>query len=80
MNNTSMSDLSAEMETLRLKAARYDWLESNAKEVLLDPSRANCDWAPDMRTKWSIPTLICSGPVGGCVSFGEAIDIMMNKK
>lgn len=62
------------------KVARYEWLEANAKEVLLDPKRASCDWAPDMRTKWEIPTLICSGPVGGTIPFGEAIDIMRNKE
>lgn len=70
-----------EMKELRLKAARYDWLEANAKEVLLRPDRVNCDWgAPDLRTKWEIPTLICSGPVGGTISFGEAIDIERKKK
>jgi len=72
--------LKKENKKLAIKADRYDWLEANAKEVLLDPKRANCDWAPDMRTKWEIPTLICSGPVGGTIPFGEAIDIMRNKK
>lgn len=72
--------LKKENKKLTLKAARYDWLEANAKEVLLDPKRASCDWAPDMRTKWEIPTLICSGPVGGTIPFGEAIDVLRNKE
>ena len=47
-----------------VKVARYDFLEANAKEVYLNPKNVNCEWAPDLRTKWEIPTLICSGPVG----------------
>ena len=75
-----IAQMEKEMKELRLKAARYDWLEANAKEVLLRPDRVNCDWDPDLRTKWEIPTLICSGPVGGTISFGEAIDIERKKK
>ena len=60
-------------------ADRYTWLESVAKEVLLDPKRARCEWAPDMRTKWELPTLICSGPVGGHMTFTESIDVLRNK-
>ena len=63
-----------------VKVARYDWLEANAKEVYLRPDMVSCEWCPDIRTKWEIPTLICSGPVGGIVSFGEAIDVRMNQK
>ena len=68
------------LDDLRIKAARYDWLEAHAKEVLLDPRRAASEMCPDMRTKWTIPVLICSGPVGGTVPFGEAIDIEMGKE
>lgn len=57
---------------------RYRWLEANVKEAYVQPDRVNCEWAPDTRTKWEIPTLICSGPVGGMVPFGEAIDIARN--
>lgn len=79
-HDSTIQQLKKEMKELRLKAARYDWLESNAKEVLLRPDLANCDWCPDLRTKWEIPTLICSGAVGGTISFGEAIDIERKKK
>ena len=58
-----------------VNAARYLWLEKHAKEVWVDPKRACSDICPDLRTKWELPVLICSGPVGGTVSFGEAIDI-----
>jgi len=75
-----IAQMKKEMKELRLKAARYDWLEANAKEVLLRPDRVNCDWDPDIRTKWEIPTLICSGAVGGTIPFGEAIDVLRNKK
>ena len=63
-----------------VKVARYNWLEENVKEVYVRPSMVNCEWAPDLRTKWEIPTLICSGPVGGMIPFGEAIDIVRNKE
>lgn len=63
-----------------VNAARYLWLEEHAKEVWVDPKRACSDICPDLRTKWELPVLICSGPVGGTVSFGEAIDILRNKK
>lgn len=55
------------------QAAMWRWLEKNAKEVLLDPRRAASEICPDMRTKWEMPTLICSGPVGGHVTFRGAI-------
>lgn len=75
-----IAQMKKEMKELRLKAARYDWLEANAKEAYIRPELVNCDWAPDARTKWEIPTLICSGPVGGTIPFGEAIDVLRNKK
>ncbi len=75
-----IAQMKKEMKELRLKAARYDWLEANAKEVYIRPELVNCDWAPDTRTKWELPTLICSGPVGGTIPFGEAIDVLRNKK
>lgn len=62
------------------KVDRYDWIEANAKEVYIRPELVNCDWAPDIRTKWEIPTLICSGPVGGMMSFGESIDVQRKNK
>lgn len=72
--------LKKEMKELRIKSARYDWLEANAKEVYVRPGLVNCEWAPDNRTRWEIPTLICSGPIGGMMSFGESIDIMRKAK
>lgn len=62
------------------KADRYTWLEANAKEVYLRPDMVSCEWAPDIRTKWETPTLICSGPVGGMVSFGESIDNKLRQR
>ena len=62
-----------EFHRLRADAERYRWLRNKAREKLLYPARAG-DEVPDLRTKWSIPTLICSGPVGGFRSFDEAID------
>lgn len=65
--------VAAERDALRADAERYRWLRNKAREKLLYPARAG-DEVPDLRTKWSIPTLICSGPVGGFRSFDEAID------
>lgn len=79
-HQSRIKQMRKEMKELRVKAARYDWLEANAKEVLLRPEMASCDWAPDLRTKWEIPTLICSGPVGGTIPFGEAIDVLRKQK
>lgn len=72
--------IEATMALCDVNAARYLWLEEHVKEVWVDPKRACSDICPDLRTKWELPVLICSGPVGGTVSFGEAIDIMRNKE
>lgn len=86
-DDPNMQKLAAEVKRLKkenkmltLKAARYDWLDANVKEVYLRPDLVSCEWCPDIRTKWEIPTLICSGPVGGMVPFGEAIDVLRNTK
>jgi hypothetical protein len=78
-HRATIQRIEKEVRALRVKAARYDWMEANAKEVYLRPDRVNCEWAPDFRTKWEIPTLICSGPVGGTIPFGDAIDVLRNK-
>lgn len=57
-------------------ARRYRWLRMMAKEQLLNPEAAGSE-CPDMRTYWRIPTLICSGPVGGFIDFDSAIDNAM---
>lgn len=62
------------------QAAMLQWLDKNAKEVLLDPRRAASEICPDLRTKWEIPTLICSGPIGGHVSFLDAIRAAMKRE
>lgn len=55
-------------------AARYRWLKSQASENLLNPRAALSEICPDMRTHWKLPTLICSGPVGGYLDFDASID------
>ena len=64
---------SAEIAGALRDAERYRWLRMMAKEQLLNPKAAGSEW-PDMRTYWRIPTLICSGPVGGFIDFDAAID------
>lgn len=66
----------AERDEARRDAERYRWLRNNAKEELLYPARAVGDM-PDLRTAWALPVLICSGPVGGFLTFDEAIDIKL---
>ena len=56
---------------------RLDWLSNHAKEVLLDERRAASEICPDFRTKWELPTIMCSGPVGGYSSFRDGIDVLM---
>ena len=56
--------------------ARFAWLVKKAKEEYLHSKTLSSDF-PDMRTYWKIPTLICSGPIGGFIEFREAIDIAM---
>lgn len=58
-------------------AARYRWLKSQASEELLNPRAALSEICPDMRTHWKLPTLICSGPVGGYLGFDASIDAAM---
>jgi hypothetical protein len=69
-------DTVKELAEARRDAERYRWLRDNAKEELLYPARANGDM-PDLRTAWALPVLICSGPVGGFLTFDEAIDIKL---
>ena len=59
-------------------AEKYEYLRDNAKEVLLNPRAFASEFCPDMRTKWEIPILICSGPIGGYIDFDKAVEIMMN--
>ena len=69
---------SAEIAGALRDAERYRWLRMMAKEQLLNPKAAGSEW-PDMRTYWRIPTLICSGPVGGFIDFDTAIDSAMQQ-
>ena len=69
---------SAEIAGALRDAERYRWLRMMAKEQLLNPKAAGSEW-PDMRTYWRIPTLICSGPVGGFIDFDAAIDAAMQQ-
>ena len=69
---------SAEIAVALRDAERYRWLLMMAKEQLLNPKAAGSEW-PDMRTYWRIPTLICSGPVGGFIDFDAAIDAAMQQ-
>lgn len=64
-----------ENDSLRADAERFRWLRDNAREELLNPQAAASELAPDMRTQWVLPTLICSGPVGGYLTFEQAVDI-----
>lgn len=66
--------LKAQVAELGKEAARYRRLESVAREKLLRPERVNCEYLPDRRTHWALPIIMCSGPIGGFVSFGEAVD------
>ena len=66
-------EIAAELEALRADAERYRWLRDNAKEELLYPQRAGGE-VPDLRTKWSIPTLMCGNCIGGWMSFDESVD------
>jgi hypothetical protein len=56
--------------------ARWRALAASAKEELLDPHRAASEVAPDLRTHWVLPTLICSGPVGGHMTFAKSVDVL----
>lgn len=64
---------------MRADAERWQWWCANAKERLLDVRRAQSEIAPDMRTHWVGPVLICSGPVGGHMTPSEAIDAARSK-
>ena len=55
-------------------AARYRWLKSQASEELLNPRAALSEICAGMRTHWKLPTLICSGLVGGYLDFDASID------
>lgn len=72
--------LVAALEEAQEDAERYRWLRSMAKERFLDLKASGAEYFPDMRTHWCIPTLICSGPVGGFMSFDEAIDQARGKE
>jgi len=61
-------------EETRKNAERYLKLKQHATEKLLNPKHFNCEIMPDGRTHWVLPLLMCSGPVGGFVSFDEAVD------
>ena len=61
-------------ESVVRDAERYRGLKALAKECLLRPSAARAEILPDMRTHWQLPTLMCSGPVGGFNGFDEAVD------
>ncbi len=57
----------------------YQWLLDNCTETYLYPNRASSEYFPDTRTRWEIPTLICSGPIGGHITLRKAIRIAMEK-
>ena len=63
--------LEAECEALRLKAARYDWLESQADRCLIHPSKR----IGAGRGGWRVPDISHDGH-----TFGEAIDAAMGKE
>lgn len=73
-------ELTEDSDIILRDARRYRALRDAAKEVLLHPNRANSDICPDLRTKWELPILICSGPIGGFLSFDEAVDIFMENQ
>ena len=75
--------LKAEVERLTADAKRYQWLRDKSTEQLLNQSRANLnnDFSPmDIRTHWKTPTLICSGTVGGFITFEDAVDAAMERQ
>jgi len=76
----TMQDAAAELAALRKDAERYRKLAAAATEQLLHPDRARCEMMPDRRTHWKLPVLMCSGPVGGFVSFADAVDALHNTK
>ena len=57
-----------------LERRRYRRLRDMASETLVDPRNSHADLI-DTRTEWRLPTLICSGPIGGFNTFDEAVDI-----
>lgn len=67
---TLLADLLAHVEDAR----RFRKLQAVAKETLLRPNLGDGYGLPDLRTHWVLPTLMCSGPVGGFVPFAEAVD------
>ncbi|MFT4267857.1 MAG: hypothetical protein QM586_11665 [Xenophilus sp.] len=68
------------MTTDTQDAARYRCLREAAKEQLLNPKGAANEYAPDMRTHWVLPVLMCSGPTGGYRTFDEAVDSLIEEK
>ena len=72
--NLGHDDAVQEIEALRADAWRFRKLQAAATEQLLSRPREASEIMPDMRTHWTLPVLICSGPVGGHVSFAEAVD------
>lgn len=65
-----------EIERMRQDAERYQWLKSQSKEQLLNPRGAASEFCADMRTHWKLPVLMCSGPIGGYLSFDDAVDML----
>ena len=57
-------------------AERYRCLKSQSKEQLLNPRGAASEFCADMRTHWKLPVLMCSGPIGGYLSFDDSVDIL----
>lgn len=53
---------------------RFRWLAEQAKEELINPKSLNSEFGVDLRTYWKLPTLICSGPIGGFDDFRKSID------
>lgn len=66
--------LLAEVEALRIKADRYDWLCANVKEEPLRPAAYGSEIAPDMRLKHSFPVLVSYDAIGQQISLDAAID------
>lgn len=63
-------------DSVREDAARYRCLKSQSKEQLLNPRGAASEFCADMRTHWKLPVLMCSGPIGGYLSFDDSVDIL----
>ena len=68
--------LQENLRQTQTSAEKYHWLRAAARETLIRPATAYSEY-PDLRTKWELPVLVCSGPIGGYTTFDDAITILM---